>query len=469
MIYSLNGGNGNGGRLVADTQVQRGGNDDYARIRRIGVAWKRYEGYYNKPLLPTDIDPNADDNITINYARQTVDISAFYLFGKEVGFEVDGEGESDADIWLNDCWNAQPGGKMPFLLEFATGAGVAGDGFIRVMEPDKAEGEIYPRLVDLDAQNVKVIYDAADYKRVRQYKIQWEGFDDDNKPIVYRHLIIKDGGSWYTSEQESRGAARDFVTIRDAVKWPYPFCPIFHTKNRPMPHCFFGTGDIEDDVLRINDNINFVVSNINRILRAHGHPLTYVTGANLAEIDRAVGKILSLPNPEAKVDALELISDLASSFDQLKALREAYHELTSIPEIVSGKVENVGQLSGLALQILYGPLTQLTQVKRLLYGAMLQSLNLALLVMGKFTAKEVTNQWPTILPVDRKAEAETAITLQEAGVSKDTTLQELQYDSVSEAEKKAQETAAVLETQKQVFDRGNVPPANNPFGGNGAQ
>ena len=360
--------------VVSNAILSDADREEQRRVQAINKRWLRYNGQYDKPLRPTLTDPRGADNTTINLARRTVDISAFYLFGKELGFEVD-TGASAADnagagndkpeeAWLEACWQAQTDGKTPFLLEFATGAGVAGDGYLRVLLPNKDDGEIYPRIVALDAVNVKVFSDPTDYTKVIEYRLQWNGIDPvTRRAAVFRHIIYRVGARWYTEEQISRGDSRTFQTVKDTT-WPYSWCPIFHVKNRPMPHSFYGTSDTEDDVLRINDAMNFTVSNINRILRVHGHPQQYITGQKLDQIDRGIGAMPYFPNEHAKINIVEMLSDLTSSFTQLEKLRDAYHELTSIPEVVSGKLESVGQLSGLALQILYGPLIALTTVKR---------------------------------------------------------------------------------------------------------
>ncbi len=479
MSFGLTFNSPSGGQLVSRMVVNRAASEEDLRKKRMQKAWKRYNSDYPEPLLKNDLDPKAEDNAIISLARRTVDTSAFYLFGTDVGFQAVGDGaqfevqrdgknktKSEADTWLDECWEAQDDGKVPFLLEFATGAGIFGDGFLRVHLPNKQAGEDYPSIAALDAENVTAIYDPANYKRVTQYKIEWHGIDGDNKPVAYRHLITREKNGWYIEEQESRGDARAFSTVYEK-RWPYKWCPIFHCKNRPMPFCFYGTSDLEDDVLDLNDNINFTVSNNNRILRAHGHPFQWASGMGgneIQHIKRDIGSILAIPNPEGELHNLEMVSELTSAFNQLKALREAYHEITSIPEIVSGKVENVGQLSGLALKILYGPLVQLTNVKRELYGRMVSQLNVALLEIGGFKAKKVLNQWPTIIPTNRKEEADTAISLQEAGISKDTTIQELGYDAFDENEKRNEESDAALERQKQAFDRGNLTGDKNPFG-----
>jgi len=372
---------------------------------------------------------------------------------------------------------------MPTLLDAAIAGGVTGDVFFRVYPPQEPGGEIgrsgaspergisrnsfrdssgYPRLVSLDAQTVRAEWDPADYKRVSAFVIEFTGYDEvRRKPVYYNHSIRSDGQGWRITE--SHKVDGDAVPTVDMEEiWPYPFCPIFHAKNRPLPHSFYGTSDIEADLLSINDAVNMVLSNINRILRLHAHPHTYGTGITaqpVGGLDRAVGAMPMYPNPEAKINSVEMVSDLSSSFGQLEKLRDAYHELSSIPEIASGKLESVGQLSGLALQILYGPLVALTNVKRMLWGQLLPKLCAALLLMGgkgEISPADVTVNWFTILPADKNQEATTAQSLQDAGVSKSTTIAEMGYDPEQEATKREAEAASAAKIAIDTFNAGGA-------------
>jgi hypothetical protein len=446
--------------LVADSVLASAQMERDLRRRRVNVAWDRYWGKHPKPLKVTGTDPNGDDNTTVNLSRKTVDISAFYLFGKSLKFEVGGKGDEPADEWLAKCWEANRAQTM--LLEFATSAGVAGDGYLRLYparSPGAAGRDAFPRIVSLDAANVDVVTDPVDVDRVLRYVIEFTSVDLlEKRATAHRHVIeqAEDVAAWRILEQESVGDKRDWVTVSEE-DWPFAFCPILHCKNLPAPHCFFGRSDIEEDVLDLNAAISFVASNVNRILRVHGHPMKYITGQAVKDLDAAIDSVLYLPNPEAKAGAMPYVENLESHFGQLQKLRDAYHELTGIPEIATGKVENIGQLSGLALQILYGPLTRLTDVKRKFYGELLVEVCRALLELGGFdgaTGLPVTITWPQMLPTNRKEEAETSLILGDVGVSRETRLTELGYDAAQETERSRTESEVAALAQSVAFDRG---------------
>ncbi len=435
------------------------------RRRRINEAWDRYWGKHPDPLTKTATDPKGDDNTIVNLARKTVDIGAFYLFGKGIDIELGDEeqrtgesgGEPPAEDWLEKAIDAS--GGVALLLEWATSGSVAGDAYLRLYPANPLEGEVYPRIVMLDGANVDVQTDPVDYNKPTRFLIEFVTVDTETaKATNHRHRIEREGNGWLIVEEESGTQGNTWVEVsREA--WPYPFAPIVHAKNLSAPHSYYGRSDIEGDVLGINDAISFVVSNINRILRVHGHPQLYIAGQGSgSEIDRAIDNVLYFPNPEAKVGATPYIDDLKSHFEQLQKLRDAYHELTQIPEITTGKTENLGQLSGLALQILYGPLVQLINVKRIFYGEALRRAAFALLTLGaQDTSLPIKIKWPQILPVNRQEEAQTAVTLKEAGVSEETVLTELGYDAKTEMEKTASEAKEKADAMAAQFDAGGVP------------
>jgi len=123
--------------------------------------------------------------------------------------------------------------------------------------------------------------------------------------------------------------------------------------------------------------------------------------------------------------------------------------------VTAGRLDNIGNLSGLALKILYGPLVRKTEVKRRLYGSMIESLTGALLEFGGYgPGYHVDIRWPEIIPSDPVTEAAAADALQRAGVSQSTVLSEMGYDPEAEAEKRASEQTNLGAALLTAFDRG---------------
>jgi hypothetical protein len=130
--------------------------------------------------------------------------------------------------------------------------------------------------------------------------------------------------------------------------------------------------------------------------------------------------------------------------------------LSRIPEVSTGKLDNVGALSGVALEILYQPLLEKTLAKRVTYGDMLVELNRRLLAIGGFGDENYTElRWQDLLPKDKVAETNAALVLKQLGVSGDTLVQQFGYDPDLEREKRAKESD-LGQALLQAFDRGEA-------------
>ncbi|MFN3652345.1 MAG: phage portal protein [Armatimonadota bacterium] len=400
------------------------------RQARIERGWRRYHGEWPDPLRPTRSDPRGEDNIRLNFARLIVDKGAGFLFRGEPRLEVDGDGDGEADRWLARCWEANR--KMTTLHRLAVNGGVCGHAFLRVRRQPGAE---FPRVVVPDPAHVSVRWEADDFEEVTAYHLHWHGVDPKTaRPVAFRQVLERDGDRWLITDQESRGDDAAWVDRGPPEVWPFAWPPLFGCQNLPCPNEWWGLSDLEEDLLRINQAINFVASNVARILRLHAHPKTWGKGFQASELSIGVDETIVLPDPSSELQNLEMKSDLASSLELFRELRGTLHELARVPEVATGKVEDLGQLSGLALQILYGPLVELTETKRLLYGELLQEVSRRLLELGGFgTNHRVRVYWPEVLPRDPRGEAETARLYAELGVSRETLLARLGFDPEAEA------------------------------------
>ncbi len=133
--------------------------------------------------------------------------------------------------------------------------------------------------------------------------------------------------------------------------------------------------------------------------------------------------------------------------------------------MATGKLENIGQLSGRALKVLLGPLIDKTEKKRLLYGGMLREIVQHVLFMQFGVEHKVKLVWPELIPSDPAEEAATLLLHEQIGVSRATLLAKLGYSPEAEAEQKGKEQEAAVEAMQTQFDRGQMPGGNNPYGG----
>lgn len=415
------------------------------RLEKFRRNWEIYYGKGQKPLKVAA--GAADDNLRMNFGRMFIDKGVAFLFGKDVGFELaEGETTPEED-YLDQVWQANR--KMSLLQKLATSGAVCGTAFVKIHWKPGMD----PRLIICDPETVSVTLAEDDIDRVVAYKIRYPSVDPvTKKPIAIQQLIEQDGAGWMITDQRGNVDGGSMQTVGEQ-RWPYTFSPVVHCQNMIAPHEFWGMSDIEDDLVEAIDKENFTVSNILKILRYHAHPKTWARGVGKADVRVNADELILLPNDNSTLQNLEMQSDLVSSIQMHKELKQFVHELARVPEVATGKVESIGQLSGVALEILYQPLIEKTEAKRVTYGEMIVELNRRLLALGGYGDDNLTElRWQEMLPKDAQIQANAALSLKQLGVSGDTLIQEFGYDPDVERGKKSKELV-LGQALMQAFDQ----------------
>jgi hypothetical protein len=431
--------------------------EDAKRLEQIQAAWDAYYGRNQETLKPAKADKGrtSPDNVVINYAQLVVDTGVYFLFGDDLHFEMDGNDNANErtpdEQYLDAVWEANR--KIALLQKLAINGSVAGHAWLKIIPP--RPGEMYPRLINLSPEYVHVMTDPHDIDVVVRYIVQYPAIDPYNGDrLVVRQVIERDPGglTWLVRDQESRND-QQFRTLAESV-WPWPWSPMVDCQNLPVSNEYYGRSDIEAHVLGLQRSVNFVASNMQRIIKYHAHPKTWGQGFRGDELKIAVDETIVLPG-DASLQNLEMQSDLGSSLEMFARLKEALHQVTQTPEVATGKVDSIGNLSGLALKLLYGPLLSKTQVKRAQYGVMLSELHRRLLDMaGRDASQKTVWHWADALPSDPLAERQVALLDKQLGVSSDTLLQRLGFDPQAEREKRESDMTDMADTMLTAFDRG---------------
>lgn len=149
------------------------------------------------------------------------------------------------------------------------------------------------------------------------------------------------------------------------------------------------------------------------------------------------------------------LDHVIAAYRELKALA---HEIGRVPQVSPERLEQAGNLSGVALRILYAPLLDLTRQKQATYGEAAAELARRLLaVSGRRTydpTLEVTVGWRDAIPADPLGEWEVAARKEAAGVSRYTILEEAGYNPELEAERRTGDAQASLDQVQTAFARG---------------
>lgn len=413
-------------RMVGEEQERQKG---YKR------RWQYYNGDHPRPLKIKPGQP--DDNVIVNLSRFIVDKGVAFLFGREIEFQIE-EGETTEDEqFLDDVWDAN--GKMSLLQNVALNGGVCGHVYVKLV-PDgltTEDGRTVTRLVNLDPAIVRPFWSPDDLSDVLWYKVEYEAAGPRGQIFKKQMIERQDNGTWLITDY----AAEGLKMYREVGKtvWPYQFAPICDWQNLPAPNVYFGASDLED--VTMNDGINATVSDIQRILRFHGHPKTIGTGFKATELNTGIDEMIVLPNAEAKVYNLEMQSDLTAALKHAANLIDLYLRMARIPNLDPANV-NVGALSGFALRILYGDLLEKTDVKRQTYGEGIKELNRRLLaIAGKQGVRPARIVWQNPLPENKtELTAQLDNEINKLGVtSKETAAQDLGRDYEVERERMAAE------------------------------
>lgn len=420
------------------------------RRSKMSQALRAYDGAAFKPLTIKPGDP--DDNVSVNYSAVTVDKGASFLFGKPLKIEVGAAGDGQGEDVLEDLWPAEQ--RSEDLIDLATNGSVFGHVWAKIALSDGV-----PEVVVLDPLNMSAEWSPHNIRRVEQFTCQYNAQDETGNPVIYRERTMRKGrhgltgSGWLVIEDHSRPGSMIWVEDH-RYDWNYAFAPVFQVKNLPKANEFYGKPDLTPDVLDLCKYLARIDSIINRILRIHGYPRPVAKGIQKQQLEVGLDNILFLPHKDQSLELIEMKGDLQSALLFRKQLREGLAEVSHVPEVATSKVEDVGQLSGRALKILYGPLLERTETKRLLYGRMLAALVAALVEVSGLSKQAVKLHWGDPLPGDPKEEAEVAVIKKQAGVSEDTLLREMGYDPENERAKRQTEQQNVGEQLLDDFNRG---------------
>lgn len=363
--------------------------------------------------------------------------------------------------------------------------GVLGHVFVKLI-PSPTPGNA-PRIVILNPQIVRVVTDPDDCELVLAYIIDYPGTPDLQKRQVISRIdlnsSLEDVGNydpddtWTICNYVRRGPYGDWQPKGAPIDWPYPFAPIFDWQNLPNPNEFWGTPNLTDDIIGLNKTVNFLLSNLARIIKFHGHPKTVISGARASQIEIAVNEALCLPDPTSKVQVLAAMEHFADLLAVCMHLYSSMDELSRVPSVALGRLEALprGQISGVALKLLFQPLMELTTQEQRLYGSGIRNIARAALVLaGKLPVEQyrdykVNITWPNLLPIDDLTAAQTAMLLKQLGVSDETIFGELGYDSNVEAKKSAKEDIAKQALLPPELQQQNQQPGMQPPGQQGNQ
>lgn len=388
----------------------------------------------------------SDDNVYINFTGLIVDRSVEMLFGNGVIFDLPGEGDdTPEDLYINGIWDANK--REIFLQDLGISASEAGTGYVKIVRDGVIgkDGAFHPRFVLVDPKWVMMDTNPEDFEEVIQYTIRFDTVDAVGKEIARKQEhTVQDNETWLIQDFQASSATGGRWELMQSEIWPYSFPQILHFKNLPNPFDVYGSPDLTDDIIGLQDDINRIASNTNKIIRLWAHPKLYAYGMgadNKEVVSLDVGEMIVANDPNAFFKALEMQSDLKSSAEFLQIMRQCLFDVARTVDIDS-VTDKLGALTNFGLRVLYQDAVNKVSTKQHLYGEALLELNRRLLVIGGMNPDPGEVIWPDPLPVngvDLSAEIQMDMGL--GIVSKQTAAAIKQYDWEQEMERMEKEQA----------------------------
>jgi hypothetical protein len=449
---------------------------DIERKALMDSAWKAYRGAFPQPLKVIKGQP--DDNVIANHMEPIVTKVTSFLFNQVLKVEATKE-TAEPDVikqaQIDGVWGDDDV-KMTTLAKMGINGGICGQVFVKLI-PKQGQMK-FPRLVVLDPTIVRIVTPSDDCDLVLAFVIEYPLADDwQRRQIVARvdpdamAAIVGDydlDDTWTITNYMRKGSTDNWAQVGDAVEWPYPFAPIFTCQNLPNPNEAWGMPDLTQDLINENKALNFLLSNLCRIAKYHGHPVTFATGLSASQIQTGIDDLICLPSPDSKIQKLDPMTNFGGLLEIVASIMSNIDEQSRVPAVALGRATALprGNMSGVALQLLFQPLIEKTTQKQRLYGRLIREVSRACLVLAnlisieEYEAYPIDLHWQSLLPSDDLQAAQVAILLEQLGVSLSTILGGLGMNAEDEMIK----SAAEAKTKAKLFPP-PPPPAIPPVPG----
>lgn len=467
--------------LITERQARR---DRYLN----GVAY-----YDSKHPEQLDYDPELEpnDNTVINLVKITADRTASFLFPEIPTFQTDPDSvdETDEEKWIKKL--LEHNGGLVFLVRLVLRGFLGGHAFVRVKPPKRYPSRserALPTFTLLDPMAVTIYWNADDQGEVLWYEnrymvgsaiyIQdyvWEpdaGRRGEWRIYTYRtgdktfQYINSHSNSPHGAGAQPRAEYIDFVAAssftlvpteegEDYARHASDIPPIIEFEHLPHPDDRYGHGEVTQEALQ--DTINRVWSEINKIVRKHSDPVDVVTGAAITDVEQG-DDIMVIEQETAKVNRLEMRSDLTAALAVVQRLVKTYLAVARVV-LLEGEAKDLQRVTNASVRTLFIDALAKNEILREAYGSGLKKMiTLAMEMSGEKFATTIRNndlilQWGEPLPVDKFEIAQiNAIMLNAGARSKRTAATQLgdnwAFEHSSIEAEAAEQLTSMVETAK---------------------
>ena len=329
------------------------------------ALYKQYRDSYEGKdrSVPT---PNVDGDIglSINLNRPMVVKSTDWLFGKEVEVEASPGNQALADRLMSIL---EENNAARQLWTFGHSGSITGDGYLHVYTDGTKDNPVGTKTFVryLKPQFVHPIFHPIETDKMSAVMIQ---FPIDLAPAFAATSALAAGKHAFT-RVITDDTIREYVDENEIAVLPNVFgeIPVYHAPNLINSFRWYGDSDLVD-VWLLNELRNGLAHLQKEILEYNAAPTTIIIGASAKNIEKTPHTLLAIRNKDAKVQVLEMNSDLGAITAAIENLRKAYLELSGTPENSLGADQAISNTSAAALEVRYMCLVEKTRRKRLTYG-----------------------------------------------------------------------------------------------------
>lgn len=397
------------------------------RIRRdrYRKALDYYEGEHDPQLVKEDNQP--DDNTYINLVKMTADRTVAFLFPKTPVIETDPTTVEPTEEELFIKRFLEENGSLSALSKIALRGFLSGHNFVRVKPPTKRKGMTTARMIPLDPTTVSIYWRADDVADVLWYETRYYvGADLYIEDFVYQEA----SDTWIIYTYRKKGSYNpltDIVPTRhgeagslynlDGVEFDganfelvgtarhdYHIPPIIEWEHLPHPDDRYGMGEFTQQDLQ--DTINRIASERNRIVRENSDPVDVITGADAEEIINE-GGLVTIANSQARATRLELKGDLSGITTVLDKLIETYLAIARVV-LLKGEAKDLQRVTNASVRTLFLDALSKNELLQNTYGFALGRICKLALMMGYASGELASNpeelqptiKFETPLPID---------------------------------------------------------------------
>jgi hypothetical protein len=278
-----------------------------------------------------------------------------------------------------------------------------------------ADDQGRPRIEFVDPSICFPVFDGADYDKLATLEIAYEVLDERGGRAIRREFYGPKALEVYIGDKLVESMAYERI--------PAVWIRNLSVKGRP-----FGMSDL-DGVVDLVESYDHLASKQTRIVDYYAAPTLYFKGIQRTELEKTEKTAIFLPT-DGEAGFIEWKGNAPAIADQMDRVRNAIAEVSQVPAVAFGQADSgLTQISGVALQILYGPLINKTALKHASWGPgleMIMSIALAAAGYPGIDETDIDIHWPSGLPVDGSTETAEQTNKCEAGLqSKRTAMSNL--------------------------------------------